>query len=51
MIDLILSCPIISAATVAKAGDVIQRGALNLIAELGVREATGRGRYRSWGVF
>lgn len=50
-IDLILSRPIVSAATVAKAAGVTPRGALNLIADLGVREATGRGRYRAWGLF
>ncbi|MEO4002110.1 RHE_PE00001 family protein [Mesorhizobium sp. CAU 1732] len=49
-IELILSRPIVSAATVAKAAGVTPRGALNLIADLGIREATGRGRYRAWGV-
>ncbi|MER8481647.1 helix-turn-helix domain-containing protein [Mesorhizobium sp. M0815] len=29
---------------------VTQRGALNLIADLGVREMTGRGRYRAWAI-
>jgi hypothetical protein len=50
-IDLILARPIVSASMVAKAAEVTPRGALNLIAELGVREATGRGRYRAWAVF
>lgn len=50
VIDLILARPIVSAATVAKAADVTPRGALNLLAELGVRECTGRGRYRAWGL-
>lgn len=49
-IDLILSRPIVSAPMIAKAAKVTQRGALNLIAELSVRELTGRGRYRAWGV-
>ncbi|WP_336814110.1 RHE_PE00001 family protein [Bosea sp. MMO-172] len=49
-IELILSRPIVSAAMVAKAADVTPRGALNLIAELGVREMTGRGSYRAWGI-
>jgi hypothetical protein len=26
------------------------RGALNLVAALGLREITGRGRYRAWGI-
>ena len=50
VIDLILARPIVSAATVAQAADVTPRGALNLLAELGVRECTGRGRYRAWGL-
>lgn len=49
-IELILSRPIVSAAMLAKAADVTPRGALNLIAELGVREMTGRGSYRAWGI-
>jgi len=48
-IELVLSRPIVSAPMIAKAAKITQRGALNLIAELGVREVTGRGRYRAWG--
>ncbi len=50
MIDLILSRPMVSTALIAKELKVSQRGALNLVAELGVREMTGRGRYRAWGI-
>lgn len=50
MIDLALSRPMISAGLVAKELKVSQRGALNLIGELGLREMTGRGRYRAWGI-
>ncbi|MAZ18834.1 MAG: hypothetical protein CL535_21225 [Ahrensia sp.] len=49
-IDLLLSRPIVSAHMVAKAAKITPRGALNLVSELGVREMTGRGRYRAWGV-
>ncbi|PZR86733.1 MAG: hypothetical protein DI537_27865 [Stutzerimonas stutzeri] len=49
-IELVLSRPIVSALMIAKAARVTQRGALNLIGELGVRELTGRGRYRAWGI-
>ncbi|MEO9611581.1 MAG: RHE_PE00001 family protein [Nitratireductor sp.] len=49
-IELLLSRPIVSAPMVAKAARVSQRGALNLVHELGVREMTGRGRYRAWGI-
>ncbi|MEP7453970.1 RHE_PE00001 family protein [Phyllobacterium sp. SB3] len=50
MIDLALSRPMISAGLVARELKVSQRGALNLIGELGLREMTGRGRYRAWGI-
>ena len=50
VIDLVLSRPMVSAAMVAKVVKVTPRGALNLISELGIRELTGRGRYRAWGV-
>jgi hypothetical protein len=49
-IELVLSRPIVSAPMIAKAARITQRGALNLIGELGVREITGRGRYRAWGI-
>jgi hypothetical protein len=50
VIDLVLSRPMVSAAMVAKVVKVTPRGALNLISELGIRELTGRGRYRAWGI-
>lgn len=49
-IDLLLSRPIVSAHMVAEAAKITPRGALNLVSKLGVREITGRGRYRAWGV-
>lgn len=50
VIELVLSRPIVSTAMIAKQVKVTPRGALNLVSELGVREMTGRGRYRGWGV-
>jgi hypothetical protein len=50
VIALILSRPIVSAAMIAKSTGVTPRAALNLVVELGVREVTGRGRYRAWGI-
>jgi len=50
-IELVLSRPIVSVPMIAKAAKVTQRGALNLIGELGIREVTGRGRCRAWGIF
>ncbi|MDK4739581.1 RHE_PE00001 family protein [Rhizobium sp. CNPSo 3464] len=50
VIEIVLSRPIVSASMVARHVGVTSRGALNLVTELGVREMTGRGRYRGWGV-
>lgn len=50
IIDFLLSRPIVSANMIARHVGVTPRGALNLVGELGVREMTGRGRYRGWGV-
>ena len=49
-IDLLLSRPIVSAHMVAKTAKITPRGALNLVSDLGVRELTGRGRYRAWSI-
>ncbi|MFS8114394.1 RHE_PE00001 family protein [Rhizobium jaguaris] len=50
VIEIVLSRPIVSASMVARHVGVTSRGALNLVTELGVREMTGRGRYRGWGI-
>jgi hypothetical protein len=50
VIDIVLSRPIVSAKMIARHVGVTSRGALNLVTELGLREMTGRGRYRGWGV-
>lgn len=48
--EMVLSRPVVSAALVAGELGITQRAALNLIGELGLRELTGRGRYRAWGI-
>jgi len=50
LIEFVLSRPLVSAGMIAKELDITPRAAQNLIAELDLREATGRGRYRAWGV-
>ncbi|RWJ74641.1 MAG: DUF1612 domain-containing protein [Mesorhizobium sp.] len=50
LIDYALSRPLVSSAMVERELKVTTRGALNLVGELGLREITGRGRYRAWGV-
>ena len=47
LIEFVLSRPLISAGMIAKELGVTPRAAQNLVAELGLREATGRGRYRA----
>lgn len=50
LIDYVLTRPLVSSAMIEKELRVTTRGALNLIGELGMREITGRGRYRAWGI-
>ena len=50
LIDLVLATPIASAGMIAKELRVTPRAAQDLVVELGLREATGRGRYRAWGI-
>ncbi|MCO6188228.1 RHE_PE00001 family protein [Rhizobium sp. L1K21] len=50
LIDLVLSRPMVSTNMIAKALNVTPRAALRLVEELNLRELTGRGRYRAWGV-
>ncbi|MDF2119154.1 RHE_PE00001 family protein [Roseiarcaceae bacterium H3SJ34-1] len=50
LIDLVMRRPIVSAGMVASELDVSTRAALDLVADLNLRETTGRGRYRAWGV-
>ncbi len=50
LIDLVLATPIASANMIAEAIDVTPRAAQDMVVELGLREATGRGRYRAWGI-
>jgi HTH DNA binding domain len=50
LIDYVMSRPIVSARMIAAALGITPRAAQDLVADLGLREATGRGRYRAWGV-
>ncbi|MBB6468728.1 hypothetical protein HNQ96_004615 [Aminobacter lissarensis] len=50
LIDLVLSRPLVSSGMIEKELGVTTAGALNLIGEFDLREITGRGRYRAWGV-
>ncbi|RWA79609.1 MAG: DUF1612 domain-containing protein, partial [Mesorhizobium sp.] len=50
LIELVLARPVVSAALIAVELKISQRAALDLVIELGIREVTGRGRYRAWGI-
>jgi hypothetical protein len=50
LLDYMLSRPIASGGMIAKELGITPRAAQDLVAELGLREATGRGRYRAWGI-
>ena len=48
--DLVVARPIVSAGLIARELKVTPRSAQDLVAVLGLREMTGRGRYRAWGI-
>ena len=50
LVEFILARPIASAGMIAAALGVTPRAAQAMVAELGLREITGRGRYRAWGI-
>src|SRR6202048_2506757 len=50
LLDYVLSRPLVSAGMIAEELKITPRAAQHLVAELGLREATGRGRYRAWGI-
>jgi hypothetical protein len=50
LIELVMSRPLVSAGMVAERLKVTPRAALRIVEELGLREMTGRGRFRAWGV-
>ncbi|GGG16388.1 hypothetical protein GCM10010924_51740 [Rhizobium wenxiniae] len=50
LVELVMAKPIVSAAMVAKTLEVTPQAARRIVSELGLREMTGRGRFRAWGV-
>ncbi len=50
LLDYVLTRPIVSAGMIAKELKMTPRAAQDLVAELSLREATGRRRYRAWGI-
>lgn len=49
LVELVMARPLISAGMVAKTLEVTPQGARRIVQELGLREMTGRGRFRAWG--
>jgi hypothetical protein len=50
LIELVTARPLVSAGMVAETLGVTQQAARRIVAELGLREMTGRGRFRAWGI-
>ena len=50
LVEFVLARPIASAGMIAAELGVTPRAAQTMVAELGLREFTGRGRYRAWGI-
>ncbi|OYR14924.1 RHE_PE00001 family protein [Brucella thiophenivorans] len=50
LVDMLMKSPLVSTNMVEKELNVTPQGALKLIVDLNLREITGRGRFRAWGV-
>ncbi|KSV71959.1 hypothetical protein N182_29820 [Sinorhizobium sp. GL2] len=50
LVELVMAKPLVSAGVVAEKLDVTPQAARRIVLELGLREMTGRGRFRAWGV-
>ncbi len=50
LVELVMEKPLVSANMVAKTLEVTPQAARRIVLELGLREMTGRGRFRAWGV-
>jgi hypothetical protein len=50
LVELVMAKPLVSTGMVAKTLEVTPQAARRIVLELGLREMTGRGRFRAWGV-
>jgi hypothetical protein len=50
LVELVMAKPLVSAGMVAATLDVTPQAARRIVLELGLREMTGRGRFRAWGI-
>lgn len=49
LVELVMAKPLVSSGMVAKTLEVTPQAARRIVLELGLREMTGRGRFRAWG--
>lgn len=50
LVELVMAKPLVSAGMEAKTLEVTQQAARRIVLELDLREMTGKGRFRAWGV-
>jgi len=50
LVEMVMAKPLVSAGMVAKTLEVTPQAARRIVLELGLREMTGRGRFRAWGI-
>ncbi len=50
LIELVMAKPLVSAKMVAETLEMTPQAARRIVLELGLREMTGRGRFRAWGI-
>ncbi len=50
LVELVMAKPMVSTGMVAKTLEVTPQAARRIVMELGLREMTGRGRFRAWGI-
>jgi hypothetical protein len=50
LVELVMAKPLVSAGMAAKTLEVTPQAARRIVLELGLREMTGRGRFRAWGI-
>jgi len=50
LVELVMAKPLVSAKMVATTLDVTPQAARRIVLDLGLREMTGRGRFRAWGI-
>lgn len=50
LVELVMAKPLVSAKMVARTLEMTPQAARRIVLELGLREMTGRGRFRAWGI-